>query len=338
MSFVSYAQNYEDVILWRVLKGVEDGYYVDIGSEDPIHGSVSYAFSQKGWRGLSVEPTDEYFNKFRQVRPNDDIVQAFVSDKRSSLDFYVIENTGLSTADFRIAEEHKALGHDYFIKKIETITIQDLWEKSGRTEIHWLKIDVEGHEEQILRGWNDNVRPWVLVVEAYAPLSEVLTNNRVQTHELWESIVLEKGYLFVYADGLNRFYLHENHLELRYLFEFPPNVIDDGYVVCDSVAVEKEIYEEKVRALISCEVLLDERHYKDEVRAIQNRLNELERKRTIELAKAEEKENQLKDALQISITKAQQLERKLHNVYASTSWRLTSPIRKIKQIFGTEKV
>ena len=35
MPFISYAQNYEDVILWRALRDVEQGFYVDVGAADP---------------------------------------------------------------------------------------------------------------------------------------------------------------------------------------------------------------------------------------------------------------------------------------------------------------
>ena len=35
MTFVSYAQNYEDVVLWRALRDVEGGFYVDVGAADP---------------------------------------------------------------------------------------------------------------------------------------------------------------------------------------------------------------------------------------------------------------------------------------------------------------
>ena len=53
--FNSYAQNFEDVILWRALKHVENGCYVDIGANDPVVDSVSLAFYERGWRGVHVE-------------------------------------------------------------------------------------------------------------------------------------------------------------------------------------------------------------------------------------------------------------------------------------------
>ena len=36
MTFVSFAQNFEDVILWRALRHVEHGQYLDIGAQDPV--------------------------------------------------------------------------------------------------------------------------------------------------------------------------------------------------------------------------------------------------------------------------------------------------------------
>lgn len=60
MTLTSYAQNFEDVILWRVLRHVERGTYIDLGAQDPVADSVSLAFYENGWRGLHVEPVSFY--------------------------------------------------------------------------------------------------------------------------------------------------------------------------------------------------------------------------------------------------------------------------------------
>jgi hypothetical protein len=44
MSFISYAQNFEDVMLWRALQHVERGFYIDVGANDPTIDSVTKAF------------------------------------------------------------------------------------------------------------------------------------------------------------------------------------------------------------------------------------------------------------------------------------------------------
>ena len=62
MSIVSYAQNFEDVLLWRALGDVVGARYLDIGAQNPVVDSVSLAFYQAGWRGVHVEA--------RQLMPN----------------------------------------------------------------------------------------------------------------------------------------------------------------------------------------------------------------------------------------------------------------------------
>ena len=56
MTFVSYAQNFEDVMLWRALREVTHGFYIDVGAADPDSDSVTRAFYDRGWSGINVEP------------------------------------------------------------------------------------------------------------------------------------------------------------------------------------------------------------------------------------------------------------------------------------------
>ena len=63
MTFISYAQNFEDVILRRALKDIEKGFYVDVGAHDPVIDSVTKAFYDLGWRGINIEPVKEWFEK-----------------------------------------------------------------------------------------------------------------------------------------------------------------------------------------------------------------------------------------------------------------------------------
>ncbi|BCG81534.1 FkbM family methyltransferase [Mesorhizobium sp. 113-3-3] len=73
MPITSYAQNFEDVILWRALEHVERGFYIDIGAQDPVVDSVSLAFYERGWRGIHVEPSANYAEKLRAARPDEEV-------------------------------------------------------------------------------------------------------------------------------------------------------------------------------------------------------------------------------------------------------------------------
>src|SRR5260370_36092251 len=108
--FTSYAQNCEDVMLWRALRHVGRGFYVDIGAQDPIVDSVSMGFYEEGWRGVHVEPVAAYAALLRAQRPDEIVVQAALGAHHGTLRFHEVAETGLSTADPNVAARHREAG------------------------------------------------------------------------------------------------------------------------------------------------------------------------------------------------------------------------------------
>ena len=217
----SYAQNFEDVLLWRALKEIEGGFYIDIGAQDPVFDSVSRAFYERGWRGLHVEPNGHYAAKLREARPDEEVVQAVIATVPGQADFYEIEGTGLSTADAEIAERHQRDGFPARKVSVPAMRLEALLGTVGERDIHWMKIDVEGFERQVIESWgNAPQRPWVLVVESTRPRTQEACAD-------WQPLLLEKGYRAVHFDGLNRFYVSEAHADLAQRFTAGPNTFDD---------------------------------------------------------------------------------------------------------------
>jgi len=221
--FTSYAQNFEDVVLWRALKHVSNGFYVDIGAQHPVLDSVSKAFYEHGWRGVHVEPVPHYAEMIRQDRPDEQVLQLALSDEPGILELHVIENSGLSTAVKVYAEGYEK-DHGFAHTTIQTpmLPMKSALAFLADRTVHWLKIDVEGLEEQVLRGWDSTVlRPWIIVIEATVPMSPELR------YEGAEKLILTAGYRFAYFDGLNRYYVANEHAELIPSLSVPPNVFDD---------------------------------------------------------------------------------------------------------------
>ena len=228
MTFISYAQNYEDVMLWRALKHVGKGFYLDVGAAWPDEHSVTKAFYQRGWRGINVEPNPELNARLCDQRPRDINLKLAVGAHEGNLTFNLVADTGLSTLDDKTAAKHQAAGWSASRQEIQVTTLATIWQAhvpAGQS-VHFLKVDVEGFEEAALRG-NDwqQYRPWIVVVEATLPMSQV------ESHESWEPILLENRYQFAYADGLNRFYVAIEHPELLPALKYPPNVFDDYKLV-----------------------------------------------------------------------------------------------------------
>ncbi|MDI3382365.1 FkbM family methyltransferase [Xenophilus aerolatus] len=222
--FVSYAQNWEDVMLWRALRHVSPGFYIDVGAQSPDTDSVTRAFSQSGWRGINVEPHPVYLEQLKERRPEDINLGVAVGVVAGRLSMSLVDGTGLSTADAQLMQQHAAAGYTLRQHEVDVLTLAEIWRRhvpEGQP-VHFLKVDVEGLEKAVLEGadWVQQ-RPWIVVVEAMLP------NEQVECHEQWEPLLLDARYEFVYADGLNRFYVAEEHPELAGAFRYPPNVFDN---------------------------------------------------------------------------------------------------------------
>ena len=243
-NFISYAQNFEDVLLWRALKHVKNGFYVDIGANSPVVDSVSLAFYEKGWRGVNVEPSLSFINELRERRPDDLNLHAALAAERGVIKFYEIADTGLSTLVGEVARDHAASGFSVAEDWVTVITLDDVLAQLPQSVVHWMKIDVEGAEHLVLEGWKVSpVRPWVVVVEGVEP------GSHASSHERWEHLLVSKGYRFAYFDGLNRYYVAQEHPELMEAFRLPVNLFDRFSFSGTATSVFTALLKEREREL-----------------------------------------------------------------------------------------
>jgi FkbM family methyltransferase len=222
MPFVSYSQNFEDVMLWRALKSINNGSYIDIGAQHPVVDSVSMAFYERGWRGVHFEPNSQYADELRKVRPDEPVYAEVIGASEGTISFYEIRDTGLSTCDKVLADLYAAKGLRHTVATKKVSTLDSVFDRFGPRDIHWLKIDAEGFEQQVLEGWRNSVaRPWIIVVESVCP------DSHEDRSREWQGLLIRKDYSPVYFDGLNRYYLHRDHADLAGFFAIPPNVLDN---------------------------------------------------------------------------------------------------------------
>lgn len=222
--FVSYAQNFEDVVLWRALREVREGFYIDVGAFSPREDSVTLAFYERGWSGINVEPNLEAFYALCEARPRDVNVHVALGDRPGTSDMAFFAGSGLSTLKAHVAEQRIREGRDAVTSRVQIETLAAIWTTyvPADRDVHFLKVDVEGAEREVLAGldWREH-RPWIVVVEATRPQS------REPAYQEWEDLLTDAAYRCIYDDGLNRFYLAEEQNRLREHFRHPPNFFDN---------------------------------------------------------------------------------------------------------------
>jgi FkbM family methyltransferase len=180
---VSYAQNGEDVRLWRAFRDLSasddrlDFTYVDVGANYPWELSITASLYVLGWRGLLVEADPDLAAELRLARPGDQVAEVAAGPGQphgraieQTAAFYRVPGTGLGTLDSDEAEVARSRGFDVIEQTVRTESLDQLLSQfigdTGR-EIHFMSIDVEGAEAQVLAGLSlSQYRPWVLCIEA----------------------------------------------------------------------------------------------------------------------------------------------------------------------------
>lgn len=357
MSFISYAQNYEDVLLWRALQHVPNGFYIDVGANDPELHSVTKAFYDAGWRGINIEPMPSYGAAFREQRPRDINLNVAAGASSGSITLFDVPDVnGWASTDAEVAANHRAHGHAVVEHTVPLLTLTEICRQHVTGPVHFLKVDVEGFEADVLRGMDFSLcRPWIVVVEAIMP------NSRDSNHLQWEHLVTDHQYRFVWFDGLNRYYVAEEHAELAQHLQVQPNVFDDylTHHLDKSWQRGKTLDRQLKRAWeVSVEADQRARELEQDVVAVAARAEQLQQAAAASAASAE----QLQRALAASEARGQQLtlqtlqlqadlrqaeatvrqlegnlhqtaawgkdlEQRLLAVYASSSWRITAPLR-----------
>ncbi|MDE2373787.1 MAG: FkbM family methyltransferase [Hyphomicrobiales bacterium] len=176
---------------------VRSGFFVEVGANDPQRGSQSWPLEQTGWTGILVEPQPDLTAQLRQKRKARVVAAACSSP----------ENAGAAMTLY-LSGPHSSLRPELAVARsvahgtidVPTRTLDDILAEAGApTPIDFVSIDVEGHEVEVLRGFNiPRWRPRLILVEDH------VTN--LATHRYLSGA----GYRLIRRTGLNGWYVPAN--------------------------------------------------------------------------------------------------------------------------------
>jgi len=182
---------------------LKNGKFVDIGANDGISGSLTFDLEKNGWKGILIEPNPILVERLKQFRTSP-VFQYAISSTEGELPFYIVEGAenlhGLSRFDYtKEFEAHvnscggvvkKTIVH---VKKISTI----INELSNLESVDFLKIDVEGHELEVLKSFDFN---------KFHPLLIVTEDNFKDADKSVRKLLLDKGYEVIARDRINNWF------------------------------------------------------------------------------------------------------------------------------------
>ncbi len=215
-----YSQNREDLLIKSFFSDVNNGFYIDVGANDPVIDSVTKLFYDEGWHGINIDPIKKHIDNLNKQRPRDKNLCIGIGEKKEELLFteYPGED-GLSTFDKSMRAVYKNSKNNYPTRKSKDykVLVESLGEVFNEHEVehvHFLKIDVEGYEYKVLAGYDfKNVRPELICIETS------------HIHRDWQPLLKDYDYNEVFYDGVNKYYLAKESLNRKKYFNYPNAVL-----------------------------------------------------------------------------------------------------------------
>ena len=205
-----------DIVLKKIFYQQEKGFYIDVGCQNPIKNNNTYLLYKKGWEGINIDLDKDNINLFNSARPKDSNFNKAISSEIKNVELYFYhKKSPINTIDKKTSDFQKAKVTS--IKKINTDTLDNiiLNSKYKNHTFDLLSIDVEGHELDVLKGFDlYKYSPKVIVVE-YLDLNvskleiKNLSIENVLNSEIYKYLI-SKNYILVNSIYCDLVFVNKN--------------------------------------------------------------------------------------------------------------------------------
>ena len=165
----TYAMEGEDLEIVKILKNINNGFYVDAGGYHPIDRNNTYLLYKRNWRGINIDLSKFSIDLFNFTRPLDININTAVTNNDGYETFYYQKQLSqLTTIKKNIANQRmQGSIKEKKIKSEKLTTIINNTKYKNR-KIDFLNIDLEGADFDALQSLNFEIyRPKLICVEIY---------------------------------------------------------------------------------------------------------------------------------------------------------------------------
>jgi FkbM family methyltransferase len=162
----SYSFGTIDILVNYFYKNKFGGFFVDVGCSNPISINNTYLlYKNKNWNGINIDLDQKNIDLFNLVRKKDINIKAAISSGKFKKKIYFYHSkSSINTIEKKISNYQKAKVSK--IINVNTVSLNSLLIENKIKKIDFLTIDVEGHEINVLNGFDiKKYSPSLVVIE-----------------------------------------------------------------------------------------------------------------------------------------------------------------------------
>lgn len=195
---------------------ITKGKFVDVGANDGETGSMTYALEKNGWIGVLIEPNPLLVENLKKIRTSP-VFPCAISSVEGDLPFYIVDGPsnlhGLSRFNYTKEFEEHVNKNGGTVKKtiVQVRKISSIMNESQNlTSVDLLKIDVEGHELEVLKNFD---------FKKYKPRLIVTEDNLKDADKSVRHFLCSKGYVVIARDRINYWFTDKSEIN-NFLYDY----------------------------------------------------------------------------------------------------------------------
>ena len=193
-----YAEFAEDVMVYRILKKIKKGFYVDIGAYHPYKGSLTYNLYSRKWNGMNLDISKSSIDLFNIARPSDININCAVSEFNGETYYY--ENSPINQQNSLIPQDDNQKKI-----KIQSYKLSEILKMQNINSVDYINIDTEGNELEVLMGIDfDKINPTLFTIED----NSFDLNNEIKKKKI--IFLKEKNYELINIIGVTMFFVKKD--------------------------------------------------------------------------------------------------------------------------------